>query len=321
MVHIRYSRWDGRKRDSLDADSVFDQLNDYMNDTGDLQQAMRRLMQKGIKDGEKQTKGLEDLLSQVAREMRKLYDEYRLQSAMDEVQDQLDSVVDQERQTLEEMDQAGNDVQDKKQFLNDLPGKTSEAIEKLTSYSFENAEAEKDFQQLVMQLEQIRKLENWLRREGSLFRGQTPVEFQQSQELMERMEDLRKLESQLSSMQLRDVDKELLEKLLGGDPKQDFEGVMRMQSLLEEGGYVLEQGERFDLTPKGVRRVGHLALRDIYRQLRRDGMGRHTTRNRGSQEMILETSRPYVQGDPFPHQHDSDAQEWSAARRRRAGTD
>src|SRR5260370_5020318 len=116
---------------------------------------------------------------------------------------------------------------------------------------------------------------------------------------MEGREDLRKGESQLSRMQLRDVEKGLVEKLLGGDPKQDFEGVMRMQSLLEEGGYVLEQGERFDLTPKGVRRVGHLALRDIYRQLRRDGMGRHTTRNRGSQEMILETSRPYVQGDPF----------------------
>ena len=116
MVHIRYSRWDGRKRDSLDADSVFDQLNDYMNDTGDLQQAMRRLMQKGIKDGEKQTKGLDDLLSQVAREMRKLYDEYRLQSAMDEVQDQLDSVVDQERQTLEEMDQTGNDVRIRNNF-------------------------------------------------------------------------------------------------------------------------------------------------------------------------------------------------------------
>src|SRR5918999_1406760 len=112
-----------------------------------------------------------------------------------------------------------------------------------------------------MQLDQIRKLENWLRREGSLFRGQTPMQFQQSQEVMERMEDLRKLESQLSSMQLNDVDRELLEKLLGGDPKQDFEGVMRMQSLLEEGGYVLEQGERFDLTAKGVRRVGQLALR------------------------------------------------------------
>ena len=299
MVHIRYSRWDGNLRDALDSESVFDQLSDYMNETGDLQQAMRRLMQKGIKQGEKQTKGIDDLLSQVAREMRKMYDEYRLQSAMDEVQQQLDSILDQERRTLDDLDQTGQDVQAKQQFLNDLPGKVSEAVEKLTSYRFENSNAEKEFQQLLMQLDQIRKLENWLRREGSLFRGQTPMQFQESKELMERMEELRRLESQLSSMQLRDVDKELLEKLLGGDPKQDFEGVMRMQSLLEEGGYVLEQGDRFELTPRGVRRVGQLALRDIYQQLRRDGMGRHSTRHRGSQEFLIENSKPYVQGDPL----------------------
>src|SRR6266446_4733407 len=252
MVRITYRRWDGRTRDSLDSDTVFDQLNEYMNDSGDLQQAMRRLMQKGIKRGENQTKGIDDLLSQVAREMRKLYDEYRLQSAMDEVQEQLESIVDQERQTLEDLDQAGQDTQDKKQFLNNLPGKVSETVEKLTSYRFENTNAKKEFQQLMMQLEQIRKLENWLRREGSLFRGQTPLQFQESMDLMERMEDLRRLEGQLSSMQLRDVDKELLEKLLGGDPKQDFEGVMRMQSLLEDGGYVLEQGDRFELSPRGI---------------------------------------------------------------------
>lgn len=299
MVHIRYSRWDGSTRDSLDSESVFDQLNDYMNDSGDLQQAMRRLMQKGIKRGENQTKGIDDLLSQVAREMRKLYDEYRLQSAMDEVQEQLESIVDQERETLEEMDQSGQDTQAQKRFLNDLPGKASEAVEKLTSYRFENPDAAKEFQKLLTQLEQIRKLENWLRREGSLFRGQTPMQFQQSQELMERMEELRRLEGQLSSMQLRDVDKELLEKLLGGDPKQDFEGVMRMQSLLDEGGYVVEQGDRFELTPRGVRRVGQLALRDIYQQLRRDGMGRHSARYHGSQEVLTENSRPYVQGDPL----------------------
>jgi uncharacterized protein with von Willebrand factor type A (vWA) domain len=297
MVHIRYSRWDASNRDALDSDTLFDQLNDYMNDSGDLQQAMRRLMQKGIKRGEKQTKGIDDLLSQVAREMRKLYDEYRLQSAMDEVQEQLESILDQERQTLEELDQAGQDTQEKKQYLNDLPGKTSEAVEKLTSYRFANSAAEKEFQQLLMQLEQIRKLENWLRREGSLFRGQTPMQFQQSMDLMERMEELRRLEGQLSSMQLRDVDKELLEKLLGADPKQDFEGVMRMQSLLEEGGYVMEQGDRFELTPRGVRRVGQLALRDIYQQLRRDGMGKHSARYRGSQEVQIENTRPYVQGD------------------------
>lgn len=297
MVHIRYSRWNATTRDSLDSETVFDQLNDYMNDTGDLQQAMRRLMQKGIKQEEKHTSGIDDLLSQVAREMRKLYDQYRLQSAMDEVQEQLESIVEQERQTLEELDQAGQDTQSKQQFLNDLPSKTSDAVEKMTSYGFENPDAEKEFQQLLAQLEQIRKLENWLRREGSLFRGQTPMEFQQSKDLMERMEDLRRLESQLSSMQLKDVDQELLERLLGGDPRQDFEGVMRMQSLLAEGGYVMEQGERFELTPRGVRRVGQLALRDIYKQLRRDGMGRHAVRYRGSQDLVIESSRPYVQGE------------------------
>ena len=252
MLHIRYSRWDARTRDSLDSEDVFDQLNDYMNDTSDLQQAMRRLMQKGIKQGEKQTSGIDDLLSQVAREMRKLYDQYRLQSAMDEVQEQLQSILEQERQRLEELDQSGQDTQSKQQFLNDLPNKTSDAVEKLTAYAFENPDAEKEFQQLLSQLEQIRKLENWLRREGNLFRGQKPMEFQQSQELMERMEDLRRLESQLSSMQLKDVDKDLLDRLLGGDTKQDFEGVMRMQSLLEEGGYVLEHGDHFELTPRGV---------------------------------------------------------------------
>ncbi|MPZ77924.1 MAG: VWA domain-containing protein [Deltaproteobacteria bacterium] len=299
MVHIRYSRWDITQREPLDSDSVFDQLNENMSDTGDLQQAMRRLMQKGIKQGEKQTKGIDDLLAQVAREMRKLYDQYRLQSAMDEVQEQLESILEQEKQTLDDLDQSGQDVQSNQQFLNDLPNKTSEAVEKLTSYSFQNPDAKKQFEQLAAQLDQIRKLENWLRREGSLFRGQTPMEFQQSQEMMERMEDLRRLEGQLSSMQLKDVDKELLEKLLGGDPMQDFEGVMRMQSLLEEGGYVLDQGDRFELTPRGIRRVGQLALRDIYQQLRRDGMGRHATRHRGSQELMTETSRPYVQGEPL----------------------
>ncbi|HXG53377.1 MAG TPA: VWA domain-containing protein [candidate division Zixibacteria bacterium] len=299
MVHFRYSRWNGSGREGLDAETVFDQLNDYMNDSGDLQQAMRRLMQKGLKRGEKQTKGLDDLLSQIAREMRKLYDQYRLQSAMDELEERLESVVEEERRALDEMDQAGRETRAKREFLEDLPRKVSEAVEKLAAYEFESSRAEEEFRKLLQDLDKIRKLENWLRREGSLFRGQTPADFQKSMEIMERMEELRRLEGQLSSMQLKDVDRELLEKLLGGDPKQDFEGIMRMQSLLEEGGYVVEQGERFELTPRAVRRVGQLALRDIYRQLRRDGIGRHSLNRRGSHEQITEETRPYVQGDPL----------------------
>ena len=79
MPRIRYSRWTHSLAEPLQAESVFDQLNEYLNDSGDLQQAMRRLMQRGLKQEDQKVPGLEDLLSQVTREMRRLYERYQLQ--------------------------------------------------------------------------------------------------------------------------------------------------------------------------------------------------------------------------------------------------
>ena len=258
---------------------------------------MRRLIQRGLKQGEKQGAGLDDLLSQVARELRRLYERYQIQSALDQVGQRLQSIVDQERRTLEGLREARPDIEEKEEFLDRLPKKWSEAIERLASYAFEDPKAHSEFQALLSQLEQVRRLENCIRREGTLFRGHTPLDFEEFPELLERMEELRRLEGQLSNMHLEDVELDLLQKLLGDDAQQQFKGVMRMESLLEEGGYVIDQGDHFELTPRGVRRIGQLALRDIYRQLKRDAIGRHPIRHRGSQELLTEESRPYVQGD------------------------
>jgi uncharacterized protein with von Willebrand factor type A (vWA) domain len=297
MRRIRYSRWNRSSANSMDAESVFEQLNDYMNETGDLQQAMRRLMQRGMKRGEKKQAGLEDLMQKLSRELRRLYDRYRPQSALDQAERDLDAVVDQEQRTLEELRGMKPGIEEKREFLDQLPDKTSEAIEKLAPYDFEDEKARADFQALLSRLEQIRRLEQAMRREGSLFRGQTPLDLDEAQELLDHLEELRRLESQLSSMNLEDVDAEMLEKLLGDDARQDFEGVSRMESLLNEGGYVIDRGDRFELTPRGVRRIGQIALRDIYQKLRRDAMGRHPLRSRGTHELLTEESRPYVQGD------------------------
>ncbi len=97
MRRIRYSRWSNSSAESLGADSVFNQLNDYMSDTGDLQQAMRRLMQRGLKQEEKQVAGLDDLLSQITREMRRLFEQYQIQSAMDQVGQKLQSRISTRR--------------------------------------------------------------------------------------------------------------------------------------------------------------------------------------------------------------------------------
>ncbi len=301
MRLIRYSKWNRSAGESLGENEVFDQFNDYMNDTGDLQQAMRRLMQRGLKQGDKEIAGLDELLSQVAREMRRIYERYQIQSALDQVGQQLKSVVEKERRTLEGLRDSKPDIKEKEDFLERLPNRTSEAVESLASYSFEDEAAEAEFQELLSMLQQIRRLENCIRREGNLFRGQTPLDFKGAQEILERMEQLRRLESQLSNMRLEDVDKDLLEGFLGSDAREDLEGVVQMESLLQEGGYVVHRGDRFELTPRGVRRIGQLALRDIYQQLKRDGLGNHTVRYRGSQELLLEESRPYGQDDDFSH--------------------
>ena len=46
---FRYSRWDGTQRlDDLDSESVLDALSDDYMKSGDLRQALNRLMQQGF---------------------------------------------------------------------------------------------------------------------------------------------------------------------------------------------------------------------------------------------------------------------------------
>ncbi len=296
MIHARYSRWDRGRDSSFRPDEVFDQLNEHLDDTGDLQQSMRRLMQRGMGEEEERVSGLDDLLSRVAREKRRMYEQYQIRSALDEIQERLQDIVANERKTLEQQDDRA-EAEKKDQFLQHLPPKLSDAIERLAGYDFENARAGEEFREILSQLDRIRRLENYIRREGNLFRGRESLNFEEAEEIQERMEGLQKLEGQLSGSHPRDVETDLLNSLLGNQAREDYEGVMRLESSLEDGGYLVDKGDRFELTPRGVRRIGQMALRDIHKQLDRDAAGRHAIARRGSQEPVPESSKPYVSGD------------------------
>lgn len=296
MIHARYSRWDRGRDNSFRPDEVFDQLNEHLDDTGDLQQSMRRLMQRGMGEEDERVSGLDDLLSRVAREKRRMYEQYQIRSALDEIQERLQDIVANERKTLEQQEDRA-EAEKKDQFLQHMPPKLSDAIERLAGYDFENARAGEEFRDILSQLDRIRRLENYIRREGNLFRGRESLNFEEAAELQERMEGLQKLEGQLSGSHPRDVETDLLNSLLGNQAQEDYEGVMRLESSLEDGGYVVDKGDRFELTPRGVRRIGQMALRDIHKQLDRDAAGRHAIARRGSQEPVPESSKPYVSGD------------------------
>ena len=61
----RYSAWDGTQNTELDADQIMKALSDDLMEFGDLQQAMRYLMQRGMdtENGDNM-RGLRELLQQ-----------------------------------------------------------------------------------------------------------------------------------------------------------------------------------------------------------------------------------------------------------------
>jgi len=103
MVAFRYSEWDGTQEiPPLNPDEVLEALTDDLMNFGDLQHAMRNLLQRGMKNpaGDR-LQGLRDLLQQLRQQRRNTLDKYNLSSVMDDIKQRLDEVLEMERGTIE----------------------------------------------------------------------------------------------------------------------------------------------------------------------------------------------------------------------------
>jgi len=110
MVVQRYSEWDGTQDiPGLEANEVLDALSDDLMNFGDLQHALRNLMQRGMKSPQGQkTQGLRDLLHQLRQQRRERLDRFDLGGVMDGIREQLQEILDLERNTLDDrMGEAG----------------------------------------------------------------------------------------------------------------------------------------------------------------------------------------------------------------------
>jgi len=103
MVAFRYSEWDGSQEiPPLDADDVLEALTDDLMNFGDLQHAMRNLLQRGMRGQMGQRlQGLRDLLQQLRQQRRNMLDRYNLSSVMDDIKQRLDELLDMERSTID----------------------------------------------------------------------------------------------------------------------------------------------------------------------------------------------------------------------------
>jgi uncharacterized protein with von Willebrand factor type A (vWA) domain len=99
-----YSRWDGTQRiEGLNADDILDALSDDYMEGGNLQQALRRLMQEGIRNEDgKRTMGLRDLLERMRNQRNQQLNRYNMASGvMDDLREKLEEIKQMERQGIQ----------------------------------------------------------------------------------------------------------------------------------------------------------------------------------------------------------------------------
>jgi len=229
----RYSRWDGTQTvPNLDADEILDELADDVMAEGDIESALRRLMERGWRstDASRQDlSGLQDMIDRIQRRREDLLERYKLGDVLGDVRRELDEIVSEERQGVERrLDEgsaeapqppdagAGNaqeppiDDRALRKMLRDMAGKRLDQLDALPrdvggkikglqEYDFMEPNARERFDELVKNL-QKQVLDQYVAGLSEAIQGITAEDLAANREMV------------------RDLNQLLQEKLAGGEP-------------------------------------------------------------------------------------------------------
>ncbi|MDQ1500318.1 MAG: hypothetical protein QOI86_3658 [Actinomycetota bacterium] len=157
---------------------------------------------------------------------------------------------------------------------------------------------------------------------GYDFSGTDPLNLAGAPGLLERLGSLDELEhllrSATSPAQLAEADIDRARELLGDDAADSLEQLGRLARMLEEAGLIDQRDGRYELTPKGLRRIGQRALSELFSKLAKDRLGGHKVERSGSGHERSNEHKPYEFGDPFALNVEQTVR--NALRRQGAGT-
>jgi uncharacterized protein with von Willebrand factor type A (vWA) domain len=170
MRTYRYFEWATASGGQLSGDQLMDALSDYLTEDGDVSRAMQMLMQRGMSSGEQKMQGLRDMLEQLRKRKQQHLDKYDLNSLLNDIREQLEQLLQQERQTIAEQLQeaqttAANgapqpstqqtaEAGQRREFLDNLPDSVPQQIQELRHYDFLDPQAAQAFQELLEELQQ-----------------------------------------------------------------------------------------------------------------------------------------------------------------------
>jgi uncharacterized protein with von Willebrand factor type A (vWA) domain len=87
--------------------------------------------------------------------------------------------------------------------------------------------------------------------------------------------------------------------LMGDDAAKSLQRLADLTKQLEEAGLIEQKEGRLEMTPKGLRKIGSNALRELFSKLAKDQLGQHETSNIGQGHERTYDTKPYEYGDPF----------------------
>ncbi len=158
-----------------------------------------------------------------------------------------------------------------------------------------------DMMELAMNLEALAPMEQ--ARTRFPFRGDESLPLNEAMRMMNRLQQMEGLEDQFQQARRLDdleaIDSQKVKDLLGDEEYQSVEQLKELMKMLEEAGYIQKKGKNWELTAKGIRKIGQKALQDIFNKLKRDGFGRHVSPFRGIGGERTDESKAYQFGDPF----------------------
>ena len=203
-ARFTYSRWDGTQKGfDLDADSLFEELTDDLLYHGDINSALRRLLQQGMTDrnGERM-QGLKELMERLRQQRQERLERSDLGGVYQEIADALDDIVDEERHAIENAtrdaersgderraEAARNAADDRNFRLDMLPDDLAGKVRELSAYDFESAEAAQRFEQLMDQLRQ-QLMQQTVDQMSSAMQNMTPEAMQRMKDMMAALNEM-----------------------------------------------------------------------------------------------------------------------------------
>jgi uncharacterized protein with von Willebrand factor type A (vWA) domain len=247
-----------------------------------------------------------DRMDEMSRKMEEAYRRY--QELRQRLQNQINERGMRGPQSLPGQDpQAMMDMLDRLQklledesFLKNLPSMMDAAINNLENMLESLSHmTEEQLQQLSDMMNQMQQLEQLLNQFP--FQGSQRMGMGEAGQILGQLRGLERFLrwGQRGMGDPSELNLDELRELLGEEAYEHLEYLKNVEQMLEDEGYIVRTSHGLRLTPKGMRKIGDKALREIFQMLNKSRWGNHATSLRGSQGDRMEETKPYEFGDPL----------------------